>query len=76
MDSNGIFTIDEGATGILVDQGNTVAMAAAITFLMGHESVRQQLGEHAVQDVRERFTLERHVEGYLHWYMDIVKGGQ
>lgn len=62
----------EEATGILVRQGDAIAMAEAIITLLKDKELRQRLGENAARDARERFDLDRQVEVYLSWYKDLV----
>jgi len=60
------------ATGILVPPGDAEAMADAVVALLTNETLRKRLGEHAAEDARKRFDLERQVEAYLGWYEELV----
>lgn len=66
----------EEATGVLVPPGNVEAMASGIVALLTNDTLRYQLGESAARDAHERFDLNRQVEGYLEWYMEIIRQRQ
>jgi glycosyltransferase involved in cell wall biosynthesis len=63
----------EAATGILVQPGDSSAMAVAIERLLTDESLRRQLAENAAQDARQRFDLKRQTGEYLRWYEKLVQ---
>ena len=63
----------EAATGILVQPGDSSAMAVAIERLLTDESLRRQLAENAAHDARQRFDLKRQAGDYLHWYEKLVE---
>lgn len=63
---------DKEATGALVPPGDAEAMARAVYMLLCHERIRNRLEENAVQDVRNRFDLERQVGDYLEWFTEVA----
>jgi glycosyltransferase involved in cell wall biosynthesis len=56
--------VDDGITGILVDNGSPEAVAAAIESLRVNGRWRRELGEAARTAVRRRFTLDAHLHAY------------
>jgi glycosyltransferase involved in cell wall biosynthesis len=61
------------ATGILVQAGDSGAMATAIERLLSDEPLREQLGRNGAADARERFSLERYADDFVAWYGEILK---
>ncbi len=61
------------ATGVLVPPGDAVQMASAIEYLLQNEAIHQQLGQNAVADARQRFSLKRMVNDYLCYYQEIAE---
>jgi glycosyltransferase involved in cell wall biosynthesis len=61
----------ERATGLLVPPGDAAALAAALGHLLGHDSLRERLGENAHADACRRFGLDLQVEAYLEWYQNL-----
>jgi glycosyltransferase involved in cell wall biosynthesis len=64
--------IKEGETGFLVPKGDADAMANRIVRLAEDDDLRLQLGRKAVEDVKNRFDLERQADDYLNWYTEII----
>ena len=64
----------DDATGVLVPAGDSNAMAEAVVALITNGESRRYLGENAWRDARERFDLNRQVEGYLAWFRTIIDG--
>lgn len=60
--------IDDGQTGILVDNESPEAVAAAIENLRINDRWRGELGDAARIVVRRRFTLEAHLHAYEEVY--------
>jgi predicted outer membrane repeat protein len=48
-------------TGLLIEMGDSDALAGAITFLLRHPEVRNRMGKAAYNHVQERFSIERNV---------------
>jgi predicted outer membrane repeat protein len=48
-------------TGILIEMGDSDALAGAITFLLRHPEVINRMGKAAYHHVKERFSIERNV---------------
>ncbi len=59
------------ATGVLIPPGDAVQMASAIEYLLHNEPIRQQLGQNAAADAKQRFSLERMADDYLNYYREI-----
>ena len=55
--------LEDGDTGLLVPAKDHEALARGIVTLLKNASLRQQMGEAALRRARERFTVERMVEG-------------
>jgi glycosyltransferase involved in cell wall biosynthesis len=53
----------DGETGFLVPVRDHEAMAARIVQLLKNPKLRAQMGEAALQRARDRFTVDRMVEG-------------
>ena len=60
--------INDGVTGVLVENGSAEAIAEAIERLRGDPSRRAHLGSAAREAVAERFTLEAQVRAYEQVY--------
>lgn len=54
--------VEDGASGHLVPEGDTVAMAERIVMLARDAGMRRSMGEHAWQTARERFTWQREMQ--------------
>lgn len=53
--------VRDGATGILVPPGEPAISAAAVVELLAAPSLRKSMAERAVEDIAERFSIERFV---------------
>lgn len=62
----------EEATGILVPEGDSRALASAITMLLKDEDLRKRLAENASEDARKRFDLKLQASAFMSWYQDIL----
>lgn len=60
------------ATGVLVPRGDAIAFARAMKALTADWALNRQLSENALQDARERYTIDRQVDTYLEWYREIL----
>lgn len=65
--------LDDGVTGLLVDNGSAEAIASAIERLRVNADERRRLGNAARKAVSERFTLEAQVRAYEQLYEDCLK---
>ncbi|HXV75380.1 MAG TPA: glycosyltransferase family 4 protein [Candidatus Polarisedimenticolaceae bacterium] len=54
--------VEHDRTGLLVAPGDVAGLAAALSALIDDEARRTAMGRRAIERVRERFTLVRHVE--------------
>jgi len=62
----------EEASGILVPEGDSGALAVAMGVLLKDESLRNRLGKNASEDARMRFDLKLQAETFLSWYEEIL----
>lgn len=60
--------LDDGVTGLLVENGSAVAIATSIARLRENSSERHRLGTAARAAVNMRFTLEAEVQAYERLY--------
>jgi glycosyltransferase involved in cell wall biosynthesis len=59
--------VEHGRTGLLVEPGDEVALAAALDRLLRDPALRYQFGELSRQRACERFELSRTVQRHLDW---------
>jgi D-inositol-3-phosphate glycosyltransferase len=64
--------VEDGVTGRLVEPRDPRALAQAITALLKDEPLRARMGAAGLARVRERFTVDRMVEGTLSVYQDVI----
>jgi glycosyltransferase involved in cell wall biosynthesis len=64
--------IRPGVTGLLVPPGDVDALSDAIRVLWSDAEQRRSLGAAAAADVRERFTVERTVDGVRAVYEQVI----
>jgi glycosyltransferase involved in cell wall biosynthesis len=62
----------DGETGVLVPPRDHHAMADAIIRLLADESLRAQMGTAGLRRVRERFSLERMIDGTVAVYARVA----
>lgn len=62
----------EQATGVLTPAKDIEALAAAMELLLCDELLRRRMSENAARDARQRFDLNRQVNGYMDWYREIL----
>ncbi|MRR09758.1 glycosyltransferase, partial [bacterium] len=67
-------TVLEGETGLLVPVQDAPALAAAILSLTGDRARRRAMGERAAGFVRERYAVERMVDGMEALYQRLLEG--
>jgi len=65
--------VSDGVTGILVPPNDHVALADALIQLLQDDKLRNQLGNNAFREVRERFTIERVVSDTEKFYWSLLK---
>jgi glycosyltransferase involved in cell wall biosynthesis len=58
----------QGETGLLVQPGNTLALADGIRHLAADMDLRRQMGESGLVRFRNEFTLGRHIENMTRVY--------
>ncbi len=58
--------LEDGVTGLLVPEADTVALAGAIDRLLRDAPFRTKLGDAAVQRVRERYQPQRYLQQLVH----------
>jgi glycosyltransferase involved in cell wall biosynthesis len=64
--------ITDGKTGYLVPPHHAEAMATRLVTLLKDEALRRQMGAAAARIVRERFSVERMVEGTIRIYARLL----
>ncbi len=64
--------IMHGITGLLVAQGDAIAMADYILKLLENDSLRIRIGKAGAKDARERFSIERQVNQFMEWYSEVI----
>jgi glycosyltransferase involved in cell wall biosynthesis len=57
--------VDDGVNGFLVSDGDTGALASALSELVGHDAKRRAMGEASRAAALTRFDLETIVDRYL-----------
>jgi glycosyltransferase involved in cell wall biosynthesis len=63
----------EGQMGFLVPPGDAQSLATAVLQLLSDDERRVQMGDHAANEARKHFDLERQVDAYLAWYTAILE---
>lgn len=63
---------EKHATGVLVEAGDAVSFAKAMSLLMESDPIRNQIGQNAAVDAFERFPLQKQTDAYLEWYREIL----
>ena len=66
---------EHGVTGLVVPPGDAGALAAALRRLLDDPPLRAKLGDAARERARERFTLPRMVERFVHVVESVVGTG-
>jgi len=64
--------VEDGVTGFIVPPRDPQALAAAITRLLADEQLRARMGVAGLARVRERFTVDRMIEGTLRVYERVL----
>jgi glycosyltransferase involved in cell wall biosynthesis len=64
--------VEDGVTGLIVPPRDPEALAAAITKLLVDEPLRARMGAAGLARVRERFTVDRMIEGTLRVYERVL----
>ncbi|MDM8557724.1 glycosyltransferase family 4 protein [Candidatus Parabeggiatoa sp. HSG14] len=64
--------IEDGISGILVPQGNAVALADGIEKLMTEPTLRKQLGKAARQQIETCFSVDIIADRYVRYYEDLL----
>jgi glycosyltransferase involved in cell wall biosynthesis len=68
-------TLQDGATGLLIEPGDTLALADAIRKLIADPSLRARLGDAAQRLQRANYSLEAMAGGYLDVYRQVLADG-
>lgn len=66
--------IDDGRTGMLVEPGDTDALAESIDLLLTDPVLRRRLGETGREHAFNRFALSHVADGLLSTYEELVQG--
>jgi glycosyltransferase involved in cell wall biosynthesis len=64
--------VEDGVSGRLVPPGDPLKLAAALEDLHGKPDLARQLGAHAAERVRQKFTWSRVVEAFEAVYDDVL----
>ncbi len=64
--------VKDGETGLLVPPADAKALAEKLTYLLDHPEHAQRLGSHARAFVKEKFSLESMVRGYVELYEELL----
>lgn len=64
--------IEEGRTGFLVPAGDVAGLTTRIIQLLSNYRLKQDMGIWALSIARQRYSLDRQVDGYLNWYHELV----
>lgn len=67
--------VDEGITGLLVPQGDGVAMANAIEQVLNDVRLRKRMSDASVAKAQKEYSIQRQTERYLQWYQEIIQKG-
>jgi glycosyltransferase involved in cell wall biosynthesis len=70
--------VDDGTTGFVVPPSDARQLAAKLAFLRDHDDERRAMGEAGRRRIRDAFSIERMVAGYVRVYEDVQsarKGG-
>jgi len=68
--------VQDGVSGFLIPPADVSAMAARIEQLAADSTLRQRLGEQALQSARDRFDARRFTQDYLRWFADVLSQRQ
>jgi len=66
----------DGETGLVVQPGDSRALARALRRLLGDGALREELGSRGKERVREEFNLSSMVDDVANIYEEVVKGGR
>jgi glycosyltransferase involved in cell wall biosynthesis len=64
--------LEDGRTGVLVENGSADAVAAALARLRADPDERRRLGGAALEAARERFTVRAQVRAYERLYDEVI----
>jgi glycosyltransferase involved in cell wall biosynthesis len=64
--------IDDGASGILVDAGDTTQMETGLRRLLSDEGLGKQFGSQGVTQMAERFAASRVVSAHAEMYREVL----
>jgi len=62
----------DGETGLLVPPDDPAALAAALRRLLAHRELAAAMGRRGQEVARERFTVDRMVDGYEQLYREVL----
>jgi glycosyltransferase involved in cell wall biosynthesis len=66
--------IEDGISGLLVEPGNSTALADSLCYLLQNEAERKRLGEAAVEQVRSTFSSEIFFQKLSSLYNNVISG--
>jgi glycosyltransferase involved in cell wall biosynthesis len=65
--------IENDKMGFLVPFRDSYAMSVAVKRLLADSNLRSSMGEAGIAEARRRFGLERQVNAFLGWYLEIIE---
>jgi glycosyltransferase involved in cell wall biosynthesis len=66
--------VRDGRSGLLVPPGNVTSFAQALSFLIGDQNKRQEMGVEAHKVVKESYSFNRMIESYEALYQSVLSG--
>lgn len=60
--------VEDGVDGLLVAPNDELALAEALIRLIDHAELRLRLGQNAREKVKEKFNLNRNIDGYVNLF--------
>ena len=64
--------VHDGETGILVERGNSAALAEALDLILEDKGKRERMGLNARELVLDKFSFEKNAASYLRLYQAII----
>jgi glycosyltransferase involved in cell wall biosynthesis len=65
--------IADGVTGFLLEPGDIDTLAERIDELLENPDLRKRMGEAGYRMMRERFSIEKRISGYIDLYREVCR---